>query len=49
MINGSGDAVLHVTERLSAQINGSGDIVYYGNPPDVSRRVNGSGDVNPAE
>lgn len=49
MINGSGDAVLHVTERFSAQINGSGDIVYYGNPPDVSRRVNGSGDVNPAE
>lgn len=48
IINGSGDAVLNVTESLSAQINGSGDIIYYGNPQNVSRRVNGSGDIRPA-
>ena len=47
VINGSGDAVLNVTGKLSAQINGSGDIIYYGNPSDVSRSVNGSGDIRP--
>tara|TARA_B110000093_G_scaffold178454_1_gene217038 strand:+ start:1677 stop:2405 length:729 start_codon:yes stop_codon:yes gene_type:complete len=46
-INGSGDAVVSVTEILDAKINGSGDISYYGKPQKVVSKVNGSGDIHP--
>lgn len=44
-IAGSGDARVHATESLSAQVAGSGDVTYSGNPPKVSRSVVGSGEV----
>ncbi len=45
LINGSGDCYLWVTEELKARINGSGDILYKGNPRTIKTKINGSGDV----
>ena len=44
-INGSGDAGVWANQSISAQVNGSGDIVYFGNPAKVDTQVNGSGDI----
>ena len=44
-VNGSGDVSLNVTEALDAVVNGSGDVRYHGDPPRVSSRVNGSGEI----
>ncbi len=44
-IAGSGDVRVHATEALSVQIAGSGDVSYSGNPPKVTSRVVGSGDL----
>ena len=45
-INGSGDAEIWASESISAVINGSGDIKYYGDPINVKREVNGSGNIS---
>ena len=44
-INGSGDAKIWASDSISAQINGSGDIEYSGNPINVKSKINGSGDI----
>jgi len=44
-INGSGDAEVWANQSISAKVNGSGDIVYKGNPTEVDTKVNGSGDI----
>ena len=44
-INGSGDAEVWANQSISAKVNGSGDIVYKGNPIEVDTKVNGSGDI----
>ena len=44
-INGSGDAKIWASDSISAQINGSGNIEYYGNPINVQSKINGSGDI----
>ncbi|MEK8030791.1 head GIN domain-containing protein [Ideonella sp. DXS29W] len=44
-IAGSGDVRVHASEALAVQIAGSGDVAYSGNPPKVSSRVVGSGDL----
>ncbi len=44
-IDGAGEAVLNVSRKLIAEINGVGDIVYTGNPSIVERHINGAGDV----
>lgn len=44
-INGSGDASVHAASELYVTINGSGDVVYAGNPPTFRSTINGSGDV----
>ena len=44
-IDGSGDAQVWANKSLKATINGSGDIIYSGNPPNVQSKVNGSGDI----
>jgi hypothetical protein len=44
-IAGSGDVRVHATEALAVQIAGSGDVAYSGNPPKVTSRVVGSGDL----
>ena len=45
-INGSGDAKIWVSESISANINGSGKIEYYGNPMKIESKVNGSGEIS---
>lgn len=44
-IAGSGDVKVNATESLAVQIAGSGDVSYSGNPPKVTSRVVGSGDL----
>ena len=46
-INGSGDAQIWASNTMSAVINGSGDIDYYGKPENVTTDINGSGDITP--
>jgi hypothetical protein len=45
-VAGSGSAVVNVTDTLRAEISGSGDIEYLGDP-DVRESISGSGDVSP--
>ena len=42
---GSGNVTLTATKSLDASIEGSGDIVFSGNPSSVRRNVSGSGEV----
>lgn len=44
-IMASGDATVYASEKLEADITGSGDIYYYGNPTTVTKSVKGSGEV----
>jgi hypothetical protein len=46
-VDGSGSARVQVTERLSATVNGSGDITYTGDPQQVDRSASGSGEITP--
>ena len=46
-VDGSGSARVQVTGRLSATVNGSGDITYTGNPQQVAKQSSGSGDIGP--
>ncbi len=46
-IDGAGDAVLNVSKKLIAEINGAGDILYIGNPSIIEKRINGAGDIEP--
>ncbi|MCI5221231.1 MAG: hypothetical protein D3924_00755 [Candidatus Electrothrix sp. AR4] len=49
VVNGAGDAEVHATETLAAEINGSGDIIYHGKPEKVSNNINGVGEIEPAD
>ena len=44
-INGSGDGEVFASNSISAKINGSGNIKYFGNPENVDSIINGSGDI----
>lgn len=44
-INGSGDVNVMARDYLTARVNGSGDIVYTGNPGQVVKSVEGSGRI----
>jgi hypothetical protein len=44
-VSGSGDASVNVTDRLTAEISGSGSIDYTGSPDAVDRSISGSGDI----
>ena len=44
-INGSGEAEVFASDSISAKINGSGNIKYFGNPENVDSIINGSGDI----
>jgi hypothetical protein len=44
-ISGSGNATVTVSDKLDAQLSGSGQLTYYGNPPEVTQEVSGSGRV----
>lgn len=43
--SGSSDISLNIVESLKVTLNGSGDVVYRGNPKNVDVRTNGSGEV----
>ena len=45
IINGSGDGEVFASDSISAKINGSGNIKYFGNPENVDSIINGSGDI----
>lgn len=44
-INGSGNVYTNVSKELKADVNGSGDIEYSGNPQKVTPNINGSGEL----
>ena len=44
-LNGSGDAAVHASQRIVAEISGAGSIVVYGDPKERSTQVNGAGKI----
>jgi len=44
-VNGAGNAVVSASKKLKAEINGAGDIAYYGNPKEVIQEISGAGDI----
>lgn len=44
-ISGSGDIRVCAEESFDGSVSGSGDIAIYGNPPDFSKSVSGSGSI----
>lgn len=46
IVNGSGDIESTTTEKVDAMVVGSGDISVYGNPTNVTKNVNGSGNIS---
>lgn len=44
-VNGSGSADVRVTARLTLDVNGSGDITYYGSPREIRSNVHGAGTI----
>jgi len=44
-VNGAGNAIVYASRKLNAEINGAGDISYYGNPKEVSENISGVGDI----
>lgn len=44
-ISGTGDARVHATKSLRAQVSGLGDVTYRGEPADLSIQSSGLGDV----
>ncbi len=47
VLNGTSDAIVNVSGLLTAEINGASDIVYFGKPASVSKKINGTGDISP--
>jgi hypothetical protein len=45
-ISGSGEVVVWATERLDAEVSGSGSVRYIGDPAQLSTDVSGSGSIN---
>ena len=48
-ISGSGDVGVYASSELEAQVSGSGDISYAGNPVKVNSNVSGSGEIRKAK
>ncbi len=44
-ISGACEAVIHAEESLDAEISGAGELIYYGDPARVSRRISGAGEL----
>ena len=45
-VSGSGDIAVHATESLHSRVNGSGDIIYSGNPQKQDFKTSGSGSIS---
>lgn len=46
-VDGSGDTRVYVTNYLHVEIDGSGDVYYWGDPEEVFIDIDGSGEVEP--
>ncbi|WP_179862124.1 head GIN domain-containing protein [Longibacter salinarum] len=46
-ISGTGDCVVHATERLDARVSGLGDVQYIGSPAEIETSTSGLGSVEP--
>ncbi len=44
-LSGSGEIRVHAEESFDGSLSGSGDIAIYGNPPDFSKSISGSGSI----
>lgn len=47
VLNGSADVRLTVIDELKANVFGVGDIIYFGQPKKITRKIVGVGDINP--
>ena len=47
VIDGAGEAVVHASRKLIGEIDGVGDIRYYGNPSEVTKIIDGVGEIEP--
>lgn len=45
-ISGAGDARIHATEKLTANVSGAGSIRYSGNPVSINKSVSGAGSIS---
>ncbi len=46
LLSGSGNINVHCTKNFDGKISGSGNIVFYGNPENVIKKVSGSGTIS---
>lgn len=44
-VRGSGDVELFANQVLNARLSGSADIVYFGHPATLNKKISGSGDI----
>lgn len=44
-LKGSADIELTAQKALNINISGSGDVTYFGNPPQISKNISGSGEI----
>lgn len=49
VISGAADAAVHARRSLRVDIDGAGDVTYYGNPAQVEKNISGAGDVQAGE
>ena len=47
-LNGSGNVTVNATKSIKANLDGSGNITYYGNPASTDNHTNGSGNISGA-
>lgn len=45
LIDGAGEAEVYAARKLIAEIDGAGDIRYYGNPDELKTKIDGAGDI----
>lgn len=45
-VNGSGDCMTHVNKTLKAEVKGSGDLKYSGNPQETDTKISGTGSIS---
>lgn len=48
-ITGSGSIMLHASSSLDAHIGGAGNVKYYGSPLDITKKITGSGTIEPIQ
>ena len=47
-VSGAGNATIHATESVDAEVNGVGSVTVHGNPADIKKQINGIGSVKKA-